>query len=263
MKTKIILWLSVLVLICTMSASCESVSGNDAGAAESGIGFADIFKDALHRFRDRAASEHVVKEDSPYIDMERNEKGEHVLKLQERLQNLGYYDGRMTGKLDSETMKAMKLFEKRNGLKNDGLPSKEDQVVLYSESAVGKEPASTPVPEVTATPDPMESVYAQYGDLDYEDAATYPENHFDEKVAFSGKIGQVSGSRKDGFRLTVSTEGTGDVVYVYINRDPGYDILEEGNLTVYGRMMNTVTYTDANGQSITIPACLADYIVLQ
>jgi peptidoglycan hydrolase-like protein with peptidoglycan-binding domain len=67
-----------------------------------------------------------------YFDIERGAKSEEVSRIQERLTALGYYSGNITGKFDSETQKAFKFFEKANGLKNDGMASRADQIALYT-----------------------------------------------------------------------------------------------------------------------------------
>ena len=40
---------------------------------------------------------------NPYYDLDRNDKGEIVARLQERLQELGYFSGNISGKYDSVT----------------------------------------------------------------------------------------------------------------------------------------------------------------
>lgn len=74
-----------------------------------------------------------------YFDIERGTKGEEVSAIQERLVELGYYTGKITGKYDSETQKAFKIFEKANGLESDSLASRSDQIVLFDEAAIPKD----------------------------------------------------------------------------------------------------------------------------
>lgn len=83
-----------------------------------------------------------------YYDLERGAKGEEVSAIQERLAELGYYTGKITGKFDSETQKAFKSFEKANELSNDGIASREDQIILFGDVVVSK---STLAPSVNAT----------------------------------------------------------------------------------------------------------------
>lgn len=46
------------------------------------------------------------------------------VELQKRLQRLGYYDGKIDGNIGSGSREAIMAFQKRNGMKQDGFPSK-------------------------------------------------------------------------------------------------------------------------------------------
>ena len=74
-----------------------------------------------------------------YTTIQRGQSGEAVLALQERLTELGYYTGKFTGKMDSPTQLAYKKFEKANGFNVNGVASPEEQMVLFSETAVAAE----------------------------------------------------------------------------------------------------------------------------
>jgi membrane-bound lytic murein transglycosylase B len=50
--------------------------------------------------------------------------------LQGHLRALGYYDGKIDGKIGSSSRKAIEAFQQRNGLQTDGHPSKEVLSVL-------------------------------------------------------------------------------------------------------------------------------------
>lgn len=76
---------------------------------------------------------------SEYSVIERGNAGEAVLRLQQRLQELGYYTGTPSGKMDSATQLAFKKFEKANGFAANGIASPEEQTVLFSEAAVKAE----------------------------------------------------------------------------------------------------------------------------
>ncbi len=71
-----------------------------------------------------------------YNVIERGASGESVLALQQRLAELGYYTGNLTGKMDSTTQLAFKKFERANGFAANGVASAEEQAVLFSEDAV-------------------------------------------------------------------------------------------------------------------------------
>ena len=252
--------------------------------------------------QERIQAELLSKGHNPYYDLERGDKGDAVLNIQKKLQELGYYDGPLNGKLDSETQKAFKRFEKDHGLANDGLPSGEDQAVLFSVAA-GIEPADEIEPaaelepadeiEPTAELEPAGEIepaaelepadeiepsaeleeaetagqqtdpYQEYGPLDYQDCLQHPEKHDAEKVVLRGQVLQVLGNKNEGFQIRLATAGDKDVVYVTINYAPDFDLAEDVNLVVYARMKKTFTYESTWGFKITIPAAEADHIILE
>ena len=73
---------------------------------------------------------------TPEPALHNGSKGEKVWKLQERLQQLGYYQGTLDGEFGPGTREAVLLFPKKNGLGMDGLAGEETQRVLYSEEAI-------------------------------------------------------------------------------------------------------------------------------
>lgn len=81
-----------------------------------------------------------------------NNKGELVRTVQTRLKELGYYAGEITGTYDSATRTAVKSFQKKNGLKTDGICGSETQNALLGNNALSA--TATATPEPTATPSP-------------------------------------------------------------------------------------------------------------
>ncbi|MBQ8654797.1 MAG: peptidoglycan-binding protein [Clostridia bacterium] len=63
-------------------------------------------------------------------------KGDHVVRLQKRLTELGYYTSAADGECKAADVAAIKAFQKKNGLKADGAAGYETQLKLYSESAL-------------------------------------------------------------------------------------------------------------------------------
>ena len=90
-----------------------------------------------------------------YQEIKKNSAGENVVALQKRLLALGYFDGDISGKWDTNSIKAMKLYEKEASLKPDGIASVGEQEILFSDNAISR-PTSTPSPtqKPTATPKP-------------------------------------------------------------------------------------------------------------
>lgn len=91
--------------------------------------------------------------ESNVIVMQNGTRGQAVITLQKRLVELGYYNCDADGVYDSDDIAAVKAFQKRNGLKADGIAGLETQVKLYSSSAVAAANANivlpTPVPFTT------------------------------------------------------------------------------------------------------------------
>lgn len=216
----------------------------------------------LLRMRDEINAQLESKGYIVYYDIERGAKGEEVSAIQERLSELGFYAGKTTGKFDSETQKAFKAFEKANGLQNDGLASREDQLILFGDAALAKvseEPAleATPAPQKRAKSELEHDV-----SFDYVQYMRYPDEHIGETYRLKGKVEQVLGNRTDGFQIRFSVLGnSSEIIYVNI-ADPGYNILEGDWLIIDLTMSGTVTYESIWGQEITIPQTFASKIDL-
>lgn len=76
------------------------------------------------------------------------DSGDKVKALQTRLAALGYYTGKVDGKFGSGTLKAVKLFQARNGLAVDGKVGNRTQLVLDSADAVPAETGAVVTPGV-------------------------------------------------------------------------------------------------------------------
>ena len=61
--------------------------------------------------------------------------GNAVTKLQERLAELGFYDGEITGYFGEATETAYKAFQEAAGLTPDGIAGKDERTLLYSDDA--------------------------------------------------------------------------------------------------------------------------------
>ena len=241
------IWILVVALLWTSIALAEDL--------------ADLTDQELLSLKEKVEQELELRGIYEYIELFRADKGDRVLRLQERLAELGYYTQSFTGKFDNTTQKAMKRFERANGLPNDGLASIEDQEVLFSLDAVANDESvdASPSPQPTKTPEPWRAEYVQ---IDYEEYARYPEKYQGEKVVIKGTVAQVMGTRRQGFqiRLAVMNNYT-DMLFVEMG-DPGYQILEGDRVTVYARLNGLITYTATFGQSITIPRAMADTVEL-
>ena len=79
-------------------------------------------------------------------------KGSTVENLQIRLSELGYYSGRVTGRYDTATQRAVEAFQTAAGIEADSRATVETQELLFSEDAPAPNPF--PTPEPTKTPRP-------------------------------------------------------------------------------------------------------------
>ena len=86
------------------------------------------------------------------VIMKQGNTGEAVGRLQTRLKELGFYTGTVSNTYDAATKSAVQAFQKKNGLKADGVAGAATQEKVYSASALSA--GSTPTPEPTPTPTP-------------------------------------------------------------------------------------------------------------
>ena len=87
------------------------------------------------------------------------DKGDEVKSVQNRLQELGYYDDKIDGIYGDDTTEAVRFFQSRNGLKVDGKVGANTADKLYSTSAIpaysgssSSTPTSSPTNAVQVTP---------------------------------------------------------------------------------------------------------------
>lgn len=84
-----------------------------------------------------------------YRPLKRGDEGEDVKRLQTRLNELGYYNGKLSGKFLEGTEYAINLFQEINGEDPTGKADPETQQVLYADTALHRDtpPTPTPAPE--------------------------------------------------------------------------------------------------------------------
>lgn len=218
--------------------------------------------DELLLLREQVNARLVELGQYPYIVIEKNDKGEEVTKLQERLAALGYYTSDITGKYDSNTISAYKAYEKASGLKQDGIPTVDEQKALFSDEAIAKPtPTPKPTPKPTATPKPTKTPDPRkaYGTFKFQDASRYPEDHKGTLVKITGTVVQVLGSRQEGFELRVATKGRYDnVVYIVVD-NATENILDNDKINFYCVLDGTLTYKTVMGAEMTIPLLFCDF----
>ena len=98
----------------------------------------------------------------PTRTLRRSDKGEDVKSLQQRLKELGYYEGRITGTYNEGTEAAVEAFQKKSSLEADGVCGPITRTVLYGANAIYAQPTAIPVvtsaPAVTDEPITRENV---------------------------------------------------------------------------------------------------------
>ena len=86
----------------------------------------------------------------PSVTLRSGDTGTDVRTLQKRLKALKYYRGTVDGKMEKDTVKALKAFQEANGLTPDGVAGKATYAILFSDEALPK--GTTPEPAVSETP---------------------------------------------------------------------------------------------------------------
>lgn len=85
----------------------------------------------------------------PLRTLNKGDKGEDVYWLQMKLTELGYYTGTVTGGYYGGTQKAVKAYQKDNGLTADGVAGVKTQSHLYADVLPTPSPAPAPTPKPT------------------------------------------------------------------------------------------------------------------
>ena len=94
---------------------------------------------------------------TPYLEpftytrkLEYGSSGDLVKRLQDRLRDLGFYDAKSSGGYYEITQRAVRDFQRHNGLSSDGVAGRQTQEMLFSADAVpvwsSPRPSPTPVP---------------------------------------------------------------------------------------------------------------------
>lgn len=93
--------------------------------------------------------------DARAYSLRREDTGVEVETLQERLAELGYYEGYQNGYFGAATERALQAFQLKNKLEPTGVMDQETYDILYSPKARPKiDPTPTPTPKPAKTPKP-------------------------------------------------------------------------------------------------------------
>lgn len=96
-----------------------------------------------------------------YSPLEKGDTGEDVKTLQSRLTELGYYNGKISGKYLEGTYYAIHSFQNVNGLTVTGMADVKTLELLYDVTKALPKQAATPTPTPAPTPAPDQSTVEQ------------------------------------------------------------------------------------------------------
>ena len=237
----------------------------------SGLNLDALSIDQLIVLRELIDAEFIIRGYTYYQTLKLGSTGNAVTNLQNKLSSLGYFDDKSSGTFSSKTEKALKQFEATNDLEIDGIASNEDQQLLFSsdakafsgETVLGEEKKVIVVTKASDEDEP-DAEHPEYGKYDYTEFFRYADDHIGDKVKITGKVVQALGDKESGYNLRVSlNSNSSNIVFVYVFFNPGYNILENDKLIIYGTALSPVTYESTTGREVTIPGIIADEIVLQ
>ena len=94
------------------------------------------------------------------VSMKKGNKGAAVTELQQKLIELGYLKGTPSGTYDTDTIGAVRSFQKKNGLTSNGTADAVTRQLIMSGTALGAKDTATPTVVITPSPTPTVPVPA-------------------------------------------------------------------------------------------------------
>ena len=94
------------------------------------------------------------------VSMKKGNKGAAVTELQQKLIELGYLKGTPSGTYDTDTIGAVRSFQKKNGLTSNGTADATTRQLIMSGTALGAKDTATPTVVITPSPTPTVPVPA-------------------------------------------------------------------------------------------------------
>lgn len=287
MKKLLSTLLAIALLACGTSALAEGVNTDATDKIMTLISELEGTEeqlDALIALRERIDAIVLELSGGSFVDLERNDRGDAVSALQERLAELGYYTSKINGKYDNETTKAVKQFEKKNGLDNDGKASAFDQALMFSDGAIARD-GSRAISDVEEEPTTSKSLFnnsdaivkgsenkpdkpdapvdkpdegddADYEELSYADYAAEPDEYLGRRLKVTGVVLQVV---EGGARVDV---GDDEIVYVNTTDISDVTLTVGGTVTISGELNGEYAYRTLRGANISLPCVYAHLVEL-
>ncbi len=102
---------------------------------------------------DSTLQEHLFSDAAAPYQIKLGDSGVDIENMQRRLNELGYYDGKINGFFGTATEDALEAFQQKNGFAVDAIFNVDDRDLLYSPSAKPKiDPTPVPTPKPTRKP---------------------------------------------------------------------------------------------------------------
>ena len=110
--------------------------------------------------KNAAGTKTSIKTLSPVkeVSMKKGNKGAAVTELQQKLIELGYLKGTPSGTYDTDTIGAVRSFQRKNGLTSNGTADATTRALIMSGTALGAKDTATPTVAVTPSPTPTMAV---------------------------------------------------------------------------------------------------------
>ena len=106
----------------------------------------------------------------PFAEITSKSDSEHIVRLQNRLAELGYYTKEITGKFDKNTTSAFAAFAKANGFKAGKTVTIANQELLFADTAAAlptPTPGPTPIPDGAAFQLTKVTLFSRYDYLKF------------------------------------------------------------------------------------------------
>lgn len=226
----------------------QLLTGLSGAEINEGVGgrLTDYTDDELAALAELISAEQATR-GTTYITLQKGDKGEAVVRLQQRFIELSYLSGSADGDYGNKTKTAVELFQREAGLTVTGIADAETQEKLFAEDA------------------PQATVYLE---LDFNAISRDPDTYDGKNYTFSGKVLQVMEQENGDYvqtQMRIATKGNYDnVVYVVYDRPAGEArILEDDRVTVYATYRGLYSYTAVMGNEITLPLFYAESVMLK
>lgn len=114
-------------------------------------------ENALYGATAMAASVVITPTPAPTVappkgNVRQGDKGADAKAVQQRLKDLGYYTGKVNGTFDAASVKALKDFQKKSNLSDDGVCGTVTRAILFGETALYAKATAIPIAPSTAAP---------------------------------------------------------------------------------------------------------------